>query len=90
MGKILGQQHTGQTGEKKTVLLQTEEQRSGRACALTARGSISKAVEGLVGGAATGAAECRKHWIAALILRSLGQDTRPSNAERTQTTQAAW
>ena len=33
-----------------------------RACKLTARGSISKAMKGLVGGAATGAAERWKHW----------------------------
>ena len=39
---------------------QTDEQRGRRACALTARGSISKAVKGPVGGAAQGSADCRK------------------------------
>ena len=52
IGRVLGQQHTGQqTSEKKMMKPQTEEQRGKRACAFTARGSISKAKE-LVGGAA--------------------------------------
>ena len=37
-----------------------------RAGALTARGSTSKAVKGLVGGAAQGSADCRKNWTTAL------------------------
>ena len=71
VGRILGQQHTGQqTREKKTVQRQTEEQRGKRACARTARGSIGRATTGLVGGAATGSAECRKHWTTALVPRA--------------------
>ena len=49
---------------------QTEEQRGQRACALTARGSISKALKGLAGRAAGGTAEHRKHWTTALIPRA--------------------
>ena len=47
-------------------------------------------MKGLVGGAATGPAQCRKHWTTALIPRSSGQDAHPSNAERAQATEAAW
>ena len=91
VGRILGQQHTGQqTREKKTVQPQTEEQRGKRACALTERGSISKVTKGLVGGAATGSAEYRKHLTTALILRNSGQDTHPSISKQAQTTRAAW
>ena len=42
------------------------------ACALTARRSISKAVKGLVGGAAQGSADCRKNWTTASIPRTSG------------------
>ena len=63
---------------------------SEKTCALTARGSMSKAMKGLVGGAAAGSAGCRKDWTTALILRSSGQGTHPSSAERAQATQAAW
>ena len=52
-----------------------------RACALTASGSISKAVHGLVGGVAKGSAECRKNWTTALIPRSSGSGTHPTSAE---------
>ena len=38
------------------------KQRGERTCAVTARGSIRKAMKVLVGGAASGSAECRKHW----------------------------
>ena len=41
---------------------QTDEERGRRACAMTARGSISKAMQGLMGGAAQGLADCRKNW----------------------------
>ena len=44
ISKILGKQH-------RATQPQTDEQRGKRACALTATGSISKAVKGLVGGA---------------------------------------
>ena len=55
VGRILGQQHTGQQSrEKKPCRPQTEEQRGNRACALAARGSMSKAMKELVGGAAIG------------------------------------
>ena len=49
-------------GENGVMQPQTDEQRGKRACALTARGSISKAMKGLVGGAAQGSADCRKNW----------------------------
>ena len=49
--RALGQQ---QTATKNTLKPHTEEHRGKRACALTARGSISKARKGLVGGAAVG------------------------------------
>ena len=50
-------------------------QRETRACALTARGSLSKSMKGLVGGAAQGPADCRKNWTTALIPRSSGFGT---------------
>ena len=69
---------------------QTEEQRGKRACALTARGSIRKAMKGLVGGAPAGSAERRKQWTTALIPRSSGRGTHPSDAERAQAARAVW
>ena len=74
--KIVGQQHSGPL----TMEPQTEEQRGNRACSLTASGSISKAMEGLVGGAAQGLADCRQNWTTALIPRSSGNGTHPTNA----------
>ena len=68
-------------GEKRVTQPQTNEQRHKRACALTARGSISKAMKGLVGGAAQGSADCRKNWTTALIPRSSGSGTHPTDAE---------
>ena len=44
--------------------------RGKRACALTARGSISRAMKGLVGGAAQGSADCCRNWTTALVPRS--------------------
>ena len=44
-------------GEKRVLQPQTDEQRGKRVCALTARGSISKVMKGLVGGAAQGSAD---------------------------------
>ena len=58
---------------------QTDEQRGKPAFALTARGSISKALKGFVGGS-----DSRKNWTAALIPRSFGRGTHPTNAERTE------
>ena len=69
---------------------QTDEQRGKRACALTARGPISKAMKGLVGGAAPGSADCRKNWTTALIPRSSGLGTHPTNAERNEAARGAW
>ena len=47
--KILGQQHSGPLRKRKRVVQpQTDEQRGKRAFALTARGTISKAMKGLV------------------------------------------
>ena len=70
--RILGQQHTVQeTKEKKTSQSQTEEHRCKRACPLTARWSISKAMKGLVANPAAGTAEQRKHWTTGLILPKL-------------------
>ena len=68
---------------------QTEEQRGKRA--LTARGSISKAMRGLVGGVAAGKAEHRRQWTAALIPQSSWQRfANPTDTERTQAARAAW
>ena len=51
--KVLGQQNSGPLRRTaRRVQSQTDEQRGKRACALVARGSISKATKGLVGGAA--------------------------------------
>ena len=69
---------------------QTDEQHGKRACALTAKGSISKAVKGLVGGAAQGLPDCRKNWTTALIPRSSGSRIRPASAECTEAARAAW
>ena len=50
---LVGQQHTGEQGRAKNIMQpQTEKHRWKRACALTARGSISIAMM------ATGSAEC--------------------------------
>ena len=65
---VLGQQNSGplrRTARKTQP--QPDEQRGKRACALTARGSISKAAKGLVCGAAQGSADCRRNWTTALI-----------------------
>ena len=76
IGSILGQQYAGQQHkEKNTTRPWTEEQGGERACALTARRSISTAVKGLVGGAAAGLAEQRKHWTTAMIPRSSRRGT---------------
>ena len=70
-GLVLGQQNSGPlrrtAGKTKP---QTDEQRGKRACALTARGSISKATKGLVGGAAQGPVDCRRNGTTNLIRRS--------------------
>ena len=89
--KVLGQQNSGQFRRRvgKTQP-QTDEQRGKRACALSARGSINKAVKGLVGGAAQGSADCRRNWTTALILRSLGTGTHPTTVERVDAVQSAW
>ena len=73
-----------------STLPQNKEQRGKISCPLTARGSLGKAMKGLVSGAAAGSAECRRHWTAALISRSSAQGTHPSNTERAHATQAAW
>ena len=55
ISKVLGEQNSGplrRTARKMQP--QTDEQRGKRVCALTARGSIRKAMKGLVGGAAHG------------------------------------
>ena len=69
---------------------QTEEQRGKRACSLTASGSISKAMEGLVGGAAQGSADCRQNWTTALIPRSSGNGTHPTDAVCAEGAGVAW
>ena len=71
----------GATNFGKEKKPQIEEQRGKRACALTARGSVSQAVQGLVGGAAAGTAEHRTRWITALIPRSSGRGTHLTNAD---------
>ena len=82
ISKVLGQQSSGPFRRTpKTVQPQSDEQRGKRSCALSARGSISKAMKGLVGGAAQGSADCRLNWTTALIPRSSGIGTHPSSAE---------
>ena len=70
--------------------LQTDEQRGKRACALTARGFIRKAMTGLVGGAAQGSDDCRRNWTAALTPRSSGIGTHPTSAEWAEAARGAW
>ena len=89
--KFQSHQDTGQRNrEEQNMPLQTDEQRGKRACALTARGSISNAMKGLVGGAATGTAEHRRHWTTALILRNSGRGKHLTDGERAQATRVAW
>ena len=91
IGRVLGPQHSGLLRRRKrTMQPQTDEQRGKRACALTARGPISKAMKGLVGGAAPGSADCRKNWTTALIPRSSGLGTHPTDAERNEAARGAW
>ena len=63
---------------------------SHRACAWTARGSISKAMKGLVRGAAQRSPDCRRNWATALIPRSSGTGTHPTSAECAEAAQTAW
>ena len=68
--KVLSQQNSGplrRTAGKTQP--QTDEQRGKRACALIARGSISKAMKGLVGVAAQCSADCPRNWTTDLIPR---------------------
>ena len=52
--------------------------------------SISKAMKGLVGGAAQGSADCRKNWTTALLPRSSGIGTHPTIAESAGAARIAW
>ena len=91
ISKILGQQNSGPLRARKRVMQpQTDEQRGKRACALTARGSISKAMQGLVGGAAQGSVDFRKNWTTALIPRSSGGGTHPTIAKCAEAARVAW
>ena len=74
----------------RRVQAQRDEQRGKRVCALTARGSISKAMKGLVGGAAQGSADCRRNWTTSLIPRSSGIGTHPTIAECAEEARFAW
>ena len=83
ISKILEQQHSGPLRRRQRVMQpQTDEQRGKRARALTAWGSIRKAVNGLVGGPAQGSADCRKTWTIARIPRSSGSGTHPTTVCR--------
>ena len=75
---------------KRIMQPQTDEQRLKRACPLAAKGPISKAMKGLVGGAAQGSAECRKNWTTALVPRSSGSGTDPTGAEHAEAARVAW
>ena len=89
--KVLGQQNAGQLRRTATRCRpQPEKQRGKRACALTARGPISKAMKGLVGGAVQGSADCGRNWTAALIPRSPGTGTHPTRVECAEAAQIAW
>ena len=91
IGRVLEQQPSGPLRRRQRIMQpQTDEQRGKRACALTARKSISKAMKGLVGGAAQGSADCRKSWTTALIPRSLGLGTHPTSAECAEAVRGAW
>ena len=91
ISKILGQQNSGpRRRTARGTQPQTDEQRGNRTCALTARGSISEAMKGLVGGAAQGFAACRRNWTAALIPRSSGTGTHPTSAESAEAERKAW
>ena len=91
ISQILGQHHSGPLHRRKRVIQpQTDEQRGKRACALTAWGSISNIIKGLVGGAAQGSADCRRNWTTALIPRSPGIGTHPTAAERVRAARIAW
>ena len=80
ISKVLGQQSFGPPRRTaRGVQPQRDEQRGKRACALTARGSIIRAMKGLVGGAAQGSADCRTNWTTALIPRSSGFGTHPTS-----------
>ena len=68
--KVLGQQNFGPLRRTaRRVQPQTDEQRGKRACGLTAPRSISKAVQGLVGGSAHGSADSRRIWTESLVPR---------------------
>ena len=71
------------------LLLLAEIPKGVRGCALAARGSISKAMKGLMGGAAQGSADCRKNWTTALIPRRSGTGTHPTSAERADAARSA-
>ena len=91
VSKILGQQHSRPLRRKKRGMQsQTDEQRGKLSCALTAQGSISKALKGLVGGAAQGCADCRKTWTTALLAWSSGIGTHPTTAESADAARIAW
>ena len=82
IGRVLEQQHSGPLRRRKRVTQpQTDEQRGKRGCALKVLGSTSKAMKGLVGGAAQGSADCRMNWTTALIPRSSGSGTHTTSAE---------
>ena len=78
ISKTLEQQHSGPLRKRKQVTQpQMDEQRGKRACALTARGSISKAMKKLVGGAAQGSDDYRRNWTTALIHEALASGLIP-------------
>ena len=89
--KVLGQQNSGplrRTARREKS--QTDEQRGKRACALTARESISKDLKVWVSGAAQGSADCRRNWAAALVPQSSGIGTHPTSAESAVAARIAW
>ena len=62
ISKVQGQQNSEPLRRRaRRMQPQTDEQRGKRAFALTARGSINKAMKGLVGSAAQGSADCRRN-----------------------------
>ena len=90
VGLVVGQQNSGplrRTARKTQV---QDEQRRKRACALTARGSVSKAMKGLVGGAAQGSAYCRRNRSTALISTELGHWNSSHRAECVEASRFAW
>ena len=89
-GQVSEQQHLGPLRKRKREMQpQTDEQRGKRACALTARESISTALKALVGGAAQGCLPKELNH-SPDPARSSGSRTHPNSAECAEAAKIAW